>query len=361
MKQTSPKPSKLLEKLENYLSRISYCLRTNETNSEVLQNLLISINYFLKDTDLTVKVNLSHTLLHENPLTSLCPECKTFQYNIPLPCGHSFCRSCLKVHLLAQTSGNLSTSIACPSCFSELPQTFRYKVFGIPQVMRIQRERGVVSEVSTFRCEVCLETVPVENGITLECDHRFCNKCLEMHMTELINENRVGDSEFCCPKCGGVINAEVVQGNLSKELNMKYLDFRTNHFKPDSEESVFKKCPFCPALMEISIFLKEIQCRGCKKIYCPQCNELHTGKKCRNKEIAESKVEGSENKKCPKCGEGIEKCEGCNFVECPWPACHKTFFCYICLKTLTRIQHYTHYTNSGPYGNTCNTLDGIRD
>ncbi|CAG9324742.1 unnamed protein product [Blepharisma stoltei] len=65
-------------------------------------------------------------------------------------------------------------------------------------------------------------------------------------------------------------------------------------------------------------------------------------------------------KRCPCCGIPVEKIEGCNYIACFSPICKgKKGLCYKCGKELDEEQHFSHYTNKGPYGDTCNTLDGL--
>ena len=361
--------NQIQERLEDYLCKISFCIRTNDTNEEPLRDLLISAYYFLRQINITPKVKIQHKIQYENNLTDVCVLCSTIQYNIITPCGHKSCRACLKSYFLHKTSGTLLGKIHCFECESEIPSNLIYKVFGsVKIVSNIRKASGYIPILSMFRCEICTNDYPVEEGITIECDHRFCEPCLKAYMNDLICTNKVADTEFCCPKCPTEIDANIVQGLFSaeneKHLYHRYLDFKANYFKPKSDDFAFKRCPFCETFMEISVKSKEITCVGCKKVYCPQCNTLHQGKLCENyiKSHSENeKVNSEAEKLCPKCKEGIDKENGCNFVQCPWPKCKNTFFCYLCLKVLTRMQHYNHYSSQGPYGNTCNTLEGIKE
>jgi hypothetical protein len=58
-------------------------------------------------------------------------------------------------------------------------------------------------------------------------------------------------------------------------------------------------------------------------------------------------------KACPKCGEGLQKEAGCNFVKCPSAHCRgHTYFCWLCKELLTIESHYSHFP-SGPFADKC--------
>jgi len=85
------------------------------------------------------------------------------------------------------------------------------------------------------------------------------------------------------------------------------------------------------------------------------------GRKC--DEMGKQEEEAYEGlKKCPSCSFLIERSDGCNFMTCISAVCsRKTFFCFLCGKSLKYSQHFKHYRYKGPFGDTCNTLDGESD
>lgn len=345
-------------RIEEYLSKISYCISTNAINNEILKDLLISAFYFIKLGYFQVHFGNNNFIEYNKQLMSVCGLCKKLEYNIVTDCGHNFCKWCLMRDFLKKTSGNLLGKIVCNHCRCDISSNLLYKVFGstkkVTEIRSNAKKKLMIEEIPKFNCEICLKSYNIEDGLTLDCEHRYCKPCLESHIEYLINSNKVSESEFCCPSCKIEISPFIVQGNFA-ELNLKFLNLRSNNYKPSSELYVFKKCPFCDSCMEIPTKLKKLTCAGCKRTYCPQCNENHPTPGCLN-----TKTHFTANtKNCPKCGEAIEKESGCNFVKCPWPRCKDTCFCYICLKVLQKPQHYSHYFQHGPYGETCNTIDGI--
>ena len=67
-------------------------------------------------------------------------------------------------------------------------------------------------------------------------------------------------------------------------------------------------------------------------------------------------------KACPRCKVPVELGDGCKFMRCESHKCKaKTYFCFLCEKKMKLKHHYSHYKINGPFGNTCNTIDGIPD
>ena len=113
--------------------------------------------------------------------------------------------------------------------------------------------------------------------------------------------------------------------------------------------------------------MEKIQGRISKKVVKRAENAPRLIKGDKNKKLQEEKKNldfiAKNFTKCPKCKTPVEKESGCNFMKCRWPGCKDSYFCLLCNKALTVIDkqindHYTHYRLSGPFGKTCNTMDG---
>lgn len=50
-----------------------------------------------------------------------------------------------------------------------------------------------------FDCKICFLEVKVEEGITLDCDHRFCRVCIGAHIKTLIDSSLVSEEQLKCP------------------------------------------------------------------------------------------------------------------------------------------------------------------
>ena len=111
---------------------------------------------------------------------------------------------------------------------------------------------------------------------------------------------------------------------------------------------------------------------ACRHQFWPKCREpkhnprtWEEDRELRQKEDENEKLlaeylKEAESKACPTCQIPIVKDRGCNFINCPSSKCKKkTYFCFLCGLPMERRHHYTHYKKGGPYGNSCNTLDGL--
>ena len=68
--------------------------------------------------------------------------------------------------------------------------------------------------------------------------------------------------------------------------------------------------------------------------------------------------------KCPYCASIVEKIDSCHFFKCHSNVCRenpKRCMCYLCEKGLQEKHHYSHYKNTWPYGQSCNSIEGIVD
>ncbi|CAG9326167.1 unnamed protein product [Blepharisma stoltei] len=292
-------------------------------------------------------------------------------------CEHSQCSNCFRKYLISLKLSILEENIPCSVCKSKLPMQYIYNILGNKESFEkiqadvLNREYAQYDEpreVPKFQCLICLENFNIDQGITLSCDHRYCTNCIKGHIESLINEGKVTEEDMKCPQCPAPITPQEVEGNASKDNFNRYLEFSMRKFKPKGKNLFFKQCFKCDAPMEISVNVKEIICPGCHRVYCPQCNNKHTGMTC--EEFEKSKEDKKKQEeipkiedmvRCPKCRNGILKESGCNFMLCRYPDCRKTYFCFLCGKQLQKKHHYSHYKKSGPFGNSCNTQDRIKD
>jgi hypothetical protein len=165
-----------------------------------------------------------------------CYLCKSNEDLIQLECSDLICASDLRKESLRQTNNTLFGSVACPACGKSMNNSFINQAFGGEEkVFRIQNEairkaeqdllpKGEVLCLSTFNCEICFETFKRDQGITLECDHVFCQDCLKLHIENLISQSQVSENEMVCPSCQKpVINPYIIEAYVAPEMYERYI------------------------------------------------------------------------------------------------------------------------------------------
>jgi hypothetical protein len=207
-----------------------------------------------------------------------------------------------------------------------------------------------------FVCSLCLVELKVEDGITLDCDHRFCESCIKDYISELVKSDRVDPSKLVCPShmCKQEISDTILQAHLSEHEFDKLVKFRLRRFK------VFVEYPSgCGYMAEADDDRERFfNCHNCRAVYCKDCkvraSEHH---RCSKASPEDSKAESKKiisdmgGKACPKCGEGLFLEKGFYFVKCPSSTC-ESFFCWLCEGVLTLEEHYAHYPE-GPFNSVC--------
>ena len=279
-----------------------------------------------------------------------CEICRRLLKCLETECGHCMCLNCSKNHCLSQTNWNLIGTIRCPGCERILSETFLRKVFNDKKIQKIRNKIDKPKKIPKFDCKICLCNYPVDQSITLTCDHRFCEACIKSYLQGQIMSSKVAESELICPieNCQQEVTPQEVQGNVEPQIYERFLEFRLR-------ELPMKECPHCNFKFQVERNAQEINCLNCKKDFCPECNQSHKGMKCEEFK-KEEELKDLNYSKCPSCQEAVVKESGCNFLRCPYPRC-RTYFCLLCGDKLVRSDHYSHYKKTGPFGITCNTLD----
>jgi hypothetical protein len=215
----------------------------------------------------------------------------------------------------------------------------------------------------SLSCKICLEMKDLKDVVQLFCGHAFCRACMHEYLLELITQNKVGEHDLVCLEgCGNPLDEEVLKDVLSEAEQERLSLLR---LPKAIDDCTLMRCPSatCDYQAYSHRDLKLFECVQCKLTYCLRCckpygvnyhpcvpvlKEDHTAVFLR-----------LGYKACPKCGEGLQKEAGCNFVKCPSAHCRGlTFFCWLCTEVLTKEDHYAHF-QSGPYGGTCVTASGI--
>jgi IBR domain, a half RING-finger domain/Zinc finger, C3HC4 type (RING finger) len=347
--------------------------------SEYLSKALSSNSLSLQSGDLYKLLELYSKLIKNfqqkliisvKPLGHECLHCgkyiksKDIKNAINLKCSenHFFCsKDCIKRHSLMATNGTLLDLqyVRCPGCFTSINIELINNAFDgkIESLQSDACDRALKSLLDNesraalfqakFTCEICCMEYKIEQGITLNCDHRFCEECIKQHVSLLIDSAQVSDEKLKCPSCTEPLTVYEIEDVVGPELYSKYDKFRLRALKLDeidADEIVFH-CPGtdCEYICTVEKNTAEFECPKCKHKCCPMCKEdTHKGSSC--EEYQEWKKENSEADKlfnklledegllrCPECGAAVQRISGCQYMVCSSNECQgKTFFCYDC-------------------------------
>lgn len=297
------------------------------------------------------------------------------------PCLQSVHNKCLQDQALVITKGNLDERldlINCKSCLKTIPIYLIEKAFGKEEfrnrkesilikkkaiiekeellskkkVLQLQqedrKEKLERERNATFECPICMEKGKIEvSCITLECLHRYCNKCLRNDIVQKIKDNKIKENDISCYICKKPISIFIIKNVLNKpdfiEYERKVISFDNSKIIKKDELIVHCANAKCQNLFIISNKndIKHHKCELCSLLFCVRgCPKPHQGKTCeQSKREIEREIENEKNNilfnqirnnerlsVCPKCGAIVQKNGGCNHMTC---ICG-TSYCYVC-------------------------------
>lgn len=324
---------------------------------------------FLQKLSKFLEFNNSELRIKVKPLGKQCLHCGKYiptsnlHNAIGLWCNateHLMCNvKCLQRHALVCTNFTLLdlNYVTCPKCWTSIHSDQILEAFG-DKFEQIQSdacdkalymlldEEGKKEMEPKFTCEVCLLKSDVAEGITLECDHRFCMPCMKSYTTNLIEEAQVGETNLKCPNCSQPMTSYEVEEIVGPEVFEKYQKFLLRGYKlsgDDLNNKIFNCHGLdCEFFCIVDNILEDVECPKCFKRSCPKCfDEPHVGKTCEEYKASKaSSKEDEEFKKmlkqegiinCPSCGAAVQRISGCEFMVCTSSQCQsKTYFCYDC-------------------------------
>jgi hypothetical protein len=340
--------------VSNQLNKISPSKRGNKQNknSEIFEeDKSPNINESLRSNSKLILISQER-----------CINCR-MKKGITEECDHTLCENCLK-DLFRQISKNSFLGrFKCKICVKEIKVNKYLKSDDLekPRLSAIEQLRWKINQdvVSAyFTCRICQEESLVSESITLECNDRYCSSCFKAYLTSTIKSSNLKD--LVCPSCQCEIKYDEIRANVDSTTFELYLVQTTRTHRPDDKNFYLKECAICNGFFEIPITSKIFKCPSCKNQYCPQCNNNHPSQTCAEY-LSKNKpnLGNLEFINCPKCKEAIMiDDQGCNFMKCQWAGCN-CYFCVLCNQTFDESFHFKHYTKSGPFGKTCNTLDGL--
>ena len=360
----------LVRHFEWYMNNLKRCIERGKMTEKEGKDLLAKYIQELCQTQVILQASAQGSLI--------CHKCRKYKEGLTrLGCmgKHHLCYLCFKSLIREASGGMFGDSLydaSCPLCKTLIPPSVINSLFGnnICKWNKLAHEKR---ERPKFTCGICQDECLITDGITLDCDHRYCQEHLKDYLENLIKDGRVDSAELCCPECKEPIHYTLIQRLISAEQDERLIRFRIEKGEELGNE-VVKYCPFCDkGRLYIPHDLDEFICplNECQKSCCPQCNfAVHKGKTC--EELAREKRSAVEEenfqkymaenqmKKCPHCGVPVFRESGCNYMTCSSNHCQrKKFFCMICGQSLVPSDHFTHFKKNGVFGKTCNTIDNV--
>ena len=173
-------------------------------------------------------------------------------------------------------------------------------------------------------CLICQEVLYSNNLVKLDCDHKYCYKC--------ICEYLITDLKATCPHltCQSQISEKLIESLLSRQDYQKFLDFK--HFDQliSNESLMWCPVPDCKGY-DIKGDTTKLKCNECSFLYCSKCSHAwHENKNCDLNEasIVQLYMDIYDLNLCPRCKIVIDL----NNTECPIVKCTKCkyVFCKCC-------------------------------
>lgn len=223
----------------------------------------------------------------------------------------------------------------------------------------LDAEDGQVSEP----CPICLEVPESMDLARLDCGHRGCRPCFGGWIRSCIRSRRTRPEDLSCPSCRAELSEPTVEFLLDGESNGKELyaelqDARARECAlAGSPRSRAVQCPTpdCGIVL-VPRSMEEGTCPQCQRSFCAICGHpSHRPRTCDGQlaAAAASAFAPGIFSRCPSCGHGCERIEGCNFMTCRCRA----HFCHLCNSALTEAEHHSHFNGfhgaDGVFGAFC--------
>lgn len=343
-----------IEALNSQLETLSTLLSNPKSNLKeaYLKPYLENLCYFANMLNLKFMVDLKSD-------RSLCAHCSSIMQNNSIPsllkldCGkHAFCKSdCAKNFISLYTEDQILNwnHLKCLVCNFPFSKKFLENIFGI-QEFKNMLEKASLDREKKHTCNVCYMEYLIRDGITLGCEHRFCNGCIKFTLETKINEGQVSDEDLLCPECPpeakNVIDNNIIRYVVSQEVYDKYLKFTLNQWRPKlGDDELYFECHGvdCTNRIILPVTEQEYKCDHCGFVSCPRCGDVvHKGSSCEafkkwkeENNQADAKflelMKNSQWIQCPWCKQAIERTYGCKYMSCFSTECRgKKFFCFDC-------------------------------
>eukprot|EP00743_Colponemidia_sp_Colp-15_P006574 GILK01007083.1.p1 GENE.GILK01007083.1~~GILK01007083.1.p1 ORF type:complete len:492 (-),score=38.94 GILK01007083.1:69-1502(-) len=223
------------------------------------------------------------------------------------------------------------------------------------ELLKYDRERKEqIFATSEHTCGVCFDSKLGSSFFPLfHCAHLFCLDCLRSYLEVNIKDGEVAN--LCCPfvGCAQKLLPTEIKQLVARAHYDKFEDILLTKTLESMSDVVWcpvKDCRY-PVLKEGRMAI----CSRCQHVFCAKCfGQWHPNSRCQNSalqflkedqidnpvlqnEILTRKLLVQTTRKCPKCGAGIEKSEGCNHMHCTRCDAH---FCWNCQSLISGYEHF---------------------
>ena len=213
---------------------------------ESLEQLKSAINFKQKDQSTIIliklcqsKLNLSIKALPPEPLKHWCSICRKdilIEEIITLECEHKFCRQDLRRRLSEKImrSDFSPNDLVCSTCFSSIGYNIIQNLVVKELFEKYDQAllKGIIGDSKPqiqppvkITCGSCNEKFEVVEIRSLDCDHKFCERCLRKQFVKILDEVKNCSLEmFTCKKCGLKIGFHVIDSILPEKERSKFND-----------------------------------------------------------------------------------------------------------------------------------------
>ena len=175
-------------------------------------------------------------------------------------------------------------------------------------------------------CPICIYSYKKEQFFCLdECKHEYCKNCMAEHLASNIKDGKVKKIRCMDFNCQVEFTEKDVQRFGSDRIYRKYLKFQN-----DLKVEVDPNLKWCPRTGCSGFAQRErgrcccgwkttAVCQECANPMCFKCGAVsHQGTACNSVGNAELRdyIKMANVVKCPNCGFGTEKIDGCNHMTC---------------------------------------------